>query len=928
MERDDIMSFLEIIYTLLIGPLQLIFEIIFSIANRMTGHPGAAIISLSLIMNFLVLPLYRRADAMQEEARDMELKLQKGVSHIKKYFSGDERMMILQTYYQQNHYKPTDALNGSISLLLEVPFFIAAYQFLSHLEVLQGVSFGPIADLGAPDGMLVLGGIAINILPILMTIVNIIASALYLKGFPLKTKIQLYAMALFFLVFLYTSPSGLVFYWTLNNLFSLAKNIFYKLKNPRKVLENLASIVGLSVLVYTLVGMGGVSLKGKIVFVMVGLGLQVPLLLRIVPAVKKLQRYQKQVYTYNKKNFVLGSLFLTLFIGVLIPSAVIAVSPMEFMDIKYYYNPLWYLVNSGCLAAGIFMVWMNVFYWLADNKGKALFDKIVGILCGIAVVNYMFFGTDMGLLYANLQYEHGMDWEFWEEIGNFLIVILVAVVVYFIIRKAGSRIQLILLTGVIAVVCMLGINVIKINEANIEIKAHLEQQTTEDAVFNLSKTGKNVIVFMLDRAMNQFVPYLFNEKPELKEQFAGFTYYPNTISYGAYTNFTVPSLFGGYEYTPAEINKRAGESLEEKHNEALKVMPAIFSDSGYEVTVCDPPYAGYSWIPDLSIYNELPQVKAFNTQGRFGDTINVEMEIKNNKRNFFCYGLMKSMPLLMQEMLYDYGRYNQADAGIYSTQTITDMSVSKGISSAFMDGYNVLLNLPEITKVTENDDNTFLMISNSATHEPMLLQEPEYEPSLYVDNTEYDADHKDRFELNGRKMNVENSYQMTHYQVNMATFIQLGRWFDYMRENDVYDNTRIILVADHGAGLGMFEDSVLVNANIPMTDLEYYYPLLMVKDFNSREYQVSDEFMTNADVPMLAMENVIDRPRNPYTGNIVDNSAKESTVHYIFTSSEWDTLVNNGSTFLPSGWMRFDGINAWDKNSWEFLEEKTILPNQ
>lgn len=150
--------FLDIIYTILIGPLQLLFEMIFAIANRYTQHPGLSIIVLSLVMNFLVLPLYKRADQMQEEARDIEKKLEKGVKHIKKTFSGDERMMILQTYYQQNHYKPTDALNGSVSLLLEIPFFIAAYQFLSHLELLQGVSLGPIADLGSQDALLVLGG--------------------------------------------------------------------------------------------------------------------------------------------------------------------------------------------------------------------------------------------------------------------------------------------------------------------------------------------------------------------------------------------------------------------------------------------------------------------------------------------------------------------------------------------------------------------------------------------------------------------------------------------------------------------------------------------------------------------------------------------------------------------------------------------------
>ena len=197
------MSFVSILETFFIGPLKLMFEIIFQVVNSMANNPGVSIIFLSLVMNLLVLPLYRRADAMQEQARDVEAKLHDGVAHIKKTFSGDERMMMLQAYYRQNHYSPTNALRGSVSLLLEIPFFMAAYQFLSHLSILNGISFGPIADLGKPDGMLLIGSLTVNVLPVLMTLINVISSAIYLRGFPLKTKIQLYAMALFFLVFLY-----------------------------------------------------------------------------------------------------------------------------------------------------------------------------------------------------------------------------------------------------------------------------------------------------------------------------------------------------------------------------------------------------------------------------------------------------------------------------------------------------------------------------------------------------------------------------------------------------------------------------------------------------------------------------------------------------------------------------------------------------
>ena len=245
------MSLWFILESIFIGPLKLVFEIIYSLAYRFLDDPGLAIIALSLAMNLLVLPLYRRADAMQEQARDTENKLSRVVTHIKKTFSGDERMMILQTYYRQNNYKPTDALRGSVSLLLEIPFFMAAYQFLSSMYVLEGVQFGPISDLASPDGLITIAGITINVLPVLMTAINVVSSAIYLKGFPLKTKIQLYGMAAFFLVFLYNSPSCLVFYWTLNNLFSLIKTIFYKIKNPKKVLKVMLAVctLGISLLI-------------------------------------------------------------------------------------------------------------------------------------------------------------------------------------------------------------------------------------------------------------------------------------------------------------------------------------------------------------------------------------------------------------------------------------------------------------------------------------------------------------------------------------------------------------------------------------------------------------------------------------------------------------------------------------------------------
>ncbi|MBQ4562960.1 MAG: YidC/Oxa1 family membrane protein insertase [Lachnospiraceae bacterium] len=885
------MSFFSILETLLIGPLKLVFEIIFELAHRLIRHPGLAIVALSLVMNLLVLPLYKRADAMQERARDMEAKLRDGIAHIKKTFSGDERMMILQTYYRQNNYSPLSALNGSVSLLLEIPFFMAAYQFLSHLEVLNGVSLGPIADLGAPDGLIVIGSLQINLLPILMTLINVISSALYLKGFPLKTKIQLYGMALFFLVFLYTSPSCLVFYWTLNNVFSLGKTLVYKLIRSPKFIERQEA-----------------KQKAK--------------------EERNAELVSGKEVKPNKKIFVLGALFLTVLIGLVIPTTYIAASPQEYIDLNYFHNPLWYVVSTASLSAGFFLVWMRVFYWLSGPKGKVVFEKAVWILSGVLLVNYMFFGTNLGVISSTLQYEESLQFTFWEHAVNLLCLAAVAFVMYLAAKHWKRAVATVLLTAVIALSGMSALNVVTIKRSVDEISK--EEITGEEATphFQLSKTGKNVIVFMLDRAMGQYIPYLLNEKPELKEQFAGFTYYSNTISFGGFTNVGTPAMLGGYEYTPVEMNKRDKELLVTKHNEALKVMPVTFLNHGFKVTVCDPVYANYQWIPDLSIYDEYPEIQKYITKGKFGSVEQKKATIQNNHRNFFCFSLMKTMPLFVQPGIYDYGRYLQAvsytNDVVYSTQNRLNKSVATGLHKDFMEAYNALTNLPQMTKVTEGEENTFLFMANDVTHDPMLLREPSYKPVLYVDNTQYDEKHTDRFTVNGITLKVDDSLQMSHYQSNMAALIQLGKWFDYLRENGVYDNTKIILVSDHGRHLGQLEELIMDDGSDKCKDVELYYPLLMVKDFGSTEFSTSDEFMTNGDVPTLAMKDVIANPVNPFTGKPINSDEKTAHDQFVIMTEKWSVATNDGYTYLPSEWASVKD-DLWDKDNWTFYDGNRVL---
>ncbi len=923
------MSILDILYFVLIMPIQLVFETFFMVAYRLVGSPGVAIVVLSLAMNFLVLPLYMRADKMQEHERDMEAKLHAGVAHIRKVFSGDEKMMMLQAYYRENGYRPTDVFKGSVSLFLEIPFFIAAYQYLSHLGLLDGVSFWFIRDLGAPDGLLSIDGATINVLPFVMTAINLATCLLFTKGMPAKTKVQLYVMAALFLVLLYNSPAGLVFYWTLNNVFSLVKTLFYKLKNPKQVLAAVLAVAGVAILVAGHLLLGDISLAKKALVIVLGLALLMPLVVLVVRRMRRRGSKGREATTRpaaqpsaferipaTKKTYVAAALFLMALFGLLIPSAVIAASPQEFCSLADFVDPIWYVVSSLCLAIGTFGLWMGVFYWLTTQRYRPLFQLVIWVACGIALVDYLLFGTNLGLLTPSLQYQGGLSFDLAELLVNVVVLAVIAAIFIAFFLKFSRQVSVVLGVSFVALAGMSVYNMVQIQGSIAEMQQQVHAYQDSQPSLTLSKDKPNVVVLMLDRALGEYVPFIMNEKPELKQQFAGFTYYDNVTSFGGFTNFGAPALYGGYEYTSAEMNRRSDELLVDKHDEALKVMPVLFAENDFDVTVCDPTYAGYQWVPDISIFDGYEGIKSYITIGWFTDPAVYEQQILDYKRNFFYFGLMKALPLFAQTVLYDNGHYNNystdASRADYGAQVISDDGLrAEGQHKGFLDSFNVLRSLNSMTRIVEDDGarGNFVMMSNDSTHEPQLLQEPQYEPAEQVDNTAYEAEHHDRFTLPEGSMNMENGNQYRHYQSNMAAFMKIGKWLDYLRANGVYDNTRIIIVSDHGTPL-------MHNPDLH----EFYYPLLMVKDFGATEFTTNSEFMTNADVPTLATEGLIANPVNPFTGNAITNDEKTAHDQHVFVSNDWDVSENGGTTYLPGEWLSVrDDVR--DPSNWESVDD-------
>ena len=912
------MNLADALYRFVLGPLELLFDTAYAVAYKITSNPGLSIIALSIIINLLILPLYQRADQIQEEERNQITRMKPGIDKIKRVFKGDEQYFILKTYYRQNQYKPYYSLRSSLPLLLQIPFFMAAYNYLSHLQIIQGVSFGPIHDLGRPDMMLQIGSLTINILPVAMTLINIISSTVYTRGMPLKSKIQLYVIALAFLVLLYDSPAGLVFYWTLNNAFSLVKNLVYKAKDPKKIVRFICWFFGLAVCIYSVLIRPVTDLRQLLIIAAISIGVQIPLVRSLIPgkekAGKAVPEEGEKEKKANKTIFLVSCVLLTVITGVLIPSAIINASPGEFIELEHFQSPIVFLLNAALLAAGFFLLWLGIFYRMSSKGARKTYSICSVLIAAAAMADYYFFGGGYGNLSPTLKYDFQFSIGLSDYLLNIGVILILSGVIILAWKKKKELLKVLCFAACIAVTAMSVINISGIVSKTAEIEKTSVQVTDDKPGFAMDKKGKNIVVIMMDRAISGFVPYIFNEKPELKEQFAGFTYYPNTLSYGRSTNIGAPALFGGYEYTPFETNKRTELSLREKHNEALKVMPVLFTEAGYDVTVCDPAYANYQSTPDLSIYNDYPSIHTYNTFGAFSTDKLADYEAKSKtiNRNLFCYSLFRCSPLLFQTDLYDAGQYNSTDpiaallraddeSAAVAYQVI-DQEHSYGKEIGFLYPYDALKNLSYMTRVSNDGSNHFLIFCNDTAHNLQLLQEPEYEPRNAVDNSAYESTHNPRISWEGKEMKLENTEQMTHYQCNMASMILLGKWLDYLRENDLYDNTRIIIASDHGRSIGLYH--VIMNGidagyqlqDGAKEDVMYYNPLLMVKDFNSKDFAVDNTFMTNADVPTLAFSDVIQDPVNPFTGKRINSDMKNNEEQYAMYS-DWRIEENNGNTY-------------------------------
>jgi YidC/Oxa1 family membrane protein insertase len=179
---------------------------------------GLAIIFLTIIVRTAIWPLYAKSTRSMKRMS----KLQPEMAKLKEKYGDDpnrmnqEMMKLYKTY-------GVNPIGGCLPMLIQLPIFFGFYRMLQYAVELRHQEFLWVNDLSQPDTRWVIGGIPINILPIIMAITSFIQMAMTPKtGDKTQQRIMMFMPFMFFF-FCYSFASALALYWTTTNIFSIVQ---------------------------------------------------------------------------------------------------------------------------------------------------------------------------------------------------------------------------------------------------------------------------------------------------------------------------------------------------------------------------------------------------------------------------------------------------------------------------------------------------------------------------------------------------------------------------------------------------------------------------------------------------------------------------------------------------------------------------------
>ena len=448
---------------------------------------------------------------------------------------------------------------------------------------------------------------------------------------------------------------------------------------------------------------------------------------------------------------------------------------------------------------------------------------------------------------------------------------MLGVAAYMVLRKEIIRHSITILTFTIIITVVATLTTVMSYDAR---EGNSTASLSDVNKFTYSE-NKNILLFLLDGFQSDLFWEIIDQDPQLKEEFLGFTFYANTSAVFAKTFPTIPLLLTGKKYQKEQSFQ---DFLDTAYQESILtefvaegwdvgLHPYVMGTIPLDKSIMSN-YLSYTLWPekiddylqalDLSLFRSVPHsLKSYIYNN--GDFI-----IKNNLSNF----LHKFDHFFLERNLIEPPN-TQPHQGLNFQENLRLMGA---ISSA---------------------KPTFRFYHLFMPHEPFLLNR----------NLKF-----------GHIGNDFASYQ----EYAFASLKLMINYINELKNLGVYDNSSIIIAADHGSGEYTDERYISSEGRYIKTltngkAMASGKPLLLVKNYHSdSQFKISSKPVSLLDVaPTIA--NFADMDPKNFEGKIIDEIAEDEQrerdyFHYEF--SGWDSkFLNDFDVYQING-------NVYDERAW------------
>jgi YidC/Oxa1 family membrane protein insertase len=190
------------------------------------GNLGWALVLFSLMTKIVFMPLTLKSTESMKKMQSLSPK----INEIKAKYKDKPEKIQQETLALYKEHK-VNPLGGCFPMLLQMPFFFGLYSALiGSIDLWNAPFIFWIKDLSMPDTVAVIAGYNLNILPILMTVSTFLQQKLTTVDTGQQQKMMMMMMPLVFIFIFWSMPSGLVLYWTLQNLFQVLHQVYVNKK--------------------------------------------------------------------------------------------------------------------------------------------------------------------------------------------------------------------------------------------------------------------------------------------------------------------------------------------------------------------------------------------------------------------------------------------------------------------------------------------------------------------------------------------------------------------------------------------------------------------------------------------------------------------------------------------------------------------------